>query len=370
MLKKLTPAAFVALLFIIPTLSFVFMPDEFLENENRYRGQLPKLTLSSYKDETFMTRFTKWYGDILFGRTELIRFKNSVERFSGKTETGGVFDTGERLAQIWRDPDMRFADKNIDAVNTFAAQTSTPVYVILAPTSQEIYKDELPKHAEVTSQLDYIDYCYDKLSGATAVGVADTLLASKQDYIYYRTDHHWTSLGAYLAYRDFAQQAGFVPTPIEQLNAETAARDFRGTLYSKNLDTSIEPDEIDFYFADNEPPLSLAAKDGDTNATADSLYFREFLSEKDKYAAFLGQNAPLLEIDTGYTGGKLLLIKDSYANAFVPFVTRNFSHITVADPRYFNLDYRLLFNPDDYDAVLFLYNVVSFSDDTGIIKLK
>ena len=105
--------------------------------------------------------------------------------------------------------------------------------------------------------------------------------------------------------------------------------------------------------------------------TYNSLYMREFLSVKDKYSSFTGSNQPLIKIKTGCTDGpRLLVIKDSYAHSFVPFLAYNYSEITMIDMRYIQTSYKSIVNPEDFDQVLILYNVSGFITDANIPKLK
>lgn len=164
----------------------------------------------------------------------------------------------------------------------------------------------------------------------------------------------------------------------DKFSVEHASDTFRGTLYSKTLDNSITPDTIDIYaLADNEPKVSVTVyKSGaQPDGTYDSMYFREFLDVKDKYSTFLGQNVPRIDINSvlpeNADNGSLLVIKDSYAHSLIPFLAKNYSHITVLDLRYINGDIKTLgVNIGDYKNVLFMYNVITFSQDTNVKKLN
>ena len=104
----------------------------------------------------------------------------------------------------------------------------------------------------------------------------------------------------------------------------------------------------------------------------DSLYFREYLEVKDKYSSFMGTNSPLMTItsDENPNGQSILIFKDSYAHSFIPFLTNHYSNITILDMRYINAGYSSLVDIEEFDSVLILYNSITFSEDTGIRKLR
>ena len=165
---------------------------------------------------------------------------------------------------------------------------------------------------------------------------------------------------------------GYVPEPESMYDIEHAGIDFIGTFYSKTLYDGVEKDTLDFYhFAegDNVTDVIVTTEYGKEPEHYDSMYFREYLSVKDKYSSFLGTNKPLITIKTGSEGGKLLIFKDSYAHCYAPFLTRHYSEITLVDMRYIKMPYSAIVTPEDYDQVLFLYNASSFMSDTDLKRI-
>lgn len=374
--KKILIIVFMLTLVALPVFSLLFMPREekpFSENENRYLETFPKISQERLLNKNFMNGFDKWTSDMFIGRENWIIIKNSTERLLGKTDINGVFTVDGRMIEIWNDYDKELTDQTLEAMNNFAtAHSETPVYFMLAPTAQEIYSDTLPANAQIKNQKNYIRYCFNNLPDITGLDISGILTENRNRYIYYRTDHHWTSLGAYLAYATAAQKMGYTAIPIGQFNVEHASNDFRGTLYSKTLDLNIKDDIIDYYIlAGGDPVLTINITNGEKVEEYSDLYFREYLSVKDKYSSFLGANSPVIDIKNEYTGNerKLLIFKDSYAHCLIPFYTKNYSRITVLDMRYINVDYNTLVNVEDYDQVLFMYNVVTFSGDGNLKKL-
>lgn len=374
--KIILVAAFFVILLIIPVLTFINLPEEerpFSENENRYLSAFPEISAEAYLDKSAMTGFEEWFSDRLFGREGWIKIKNATERFIGKTEVNGIFTVDDRMMQKWSGYDKEFIDKNISAINVFTERHSDiPVSFMLAPTSQEIYGNLLPDCTPIGSQSELNDYCRENLN-CQVIDIFPALKAHAEEYIYYRTDHHWTTYGAYIAYTAAAEQLGYQATPLSSFDIEHASSDFRGTLYSKTLDDSITPDIIDYYhFNGKLADITLTVNDGYGEKEYDSLYFREYLEVKDKYSSFMGTNSPVMKITSNENpnGQSILIFKDSYAHAFIPFLVNHYSNITILDLRYINASYSSIVDMSEFDSVLILYNAITFSEDTGPVKLR
>ena len=372
--KIVTVVLFAVILITLPVLTFIFNPSEprpFSENENRYLAVFPTLTWDSFRSEKFMNGFEDWFADRFFGREQWIKLRNSTERLAGKIDINGVYTANDRMMEIWKGYDSDFIMKNLNALNKFSEKyPDVSMYFLLAPTSQEVYSDLFPASAPIGSQTELLEFCRENLTSMQTINVIPTIKMHSSDYIYYRTDHHWTSYGAYLAYYDTAKAMGFKPADLNEFDIEHASYSFRGTLYSKTLDDSITPDVIDYYHPHSVKDVSLTVKNGTEVKKYDSLYFREYLDVKDKYSSFLGPNVPYEEIITGVDGPSLLVFKDSYAHSMIPFLTAHFSRITVLDMRYIKVGINNLVKVNNYDSVLVLYNAITFSQDKDIRRLN
>ena len=372
--KIVTVVIFAVILVVLPILTFVFNPSEprpFSENENRYLTAFPKLSEKTFKNEEFMNGFEDWFADRFFGREQWIKLRNATERLIGKVDVNGVYTAQDRMMEIWEGFDSDYIMKNLNALNSFSSNyPDIPVYFLLAPTSQEIYSDLFPASAPIGSQSDMLEFCRDALDKVQTINVMPTLKLHAQDYIYYRTDHHWTSYGAYLAYYDAAKVMGFKPSDLNEYDIEHASYSFRGTLYSKTLDDGVTPDVIDYYHPHSVKGITLTVLDDGEKKMYDSLYFREYLEVKDKYSSFMGPNGPYMDIETGVDGPSLLIFKDSYAHSLIPFLTAHFGRITVLDMRYIKTSINDFVDVNDYDSVLILYNAITFSQDKDIRRLN
>ncbi len=372
--KIVTVALFAAMLVILPVMTFVTLPDEpapFSENENRTLAVFPTVSFENYKNEKLMTGIEKWFADRFFGREQWIKLRNSTERLTGKIDINGVYTADNRMMQIWKGFDEEFVTKNLKAMNKFAAKyPDKKMYFLLAPTSQEVYSDLFPSSAPIGSQSELLEFCREHLDLIQTINVIPSMKLHKDNYIYYRTDHHWKSFGAYIAYYDAAKAMGFKPSELSDFDIEHVSDSFRGTLYSKTLDDGVTPDIMDYYHFKTDRNIKLTINNGKSVNTYDSLYMREYLDVKDKYSSFLGPNSPYMSINTGSDGPTLLIIKDSYAHSLIPFLTAHFSRIDVLDMRQINDGYSRYVKVDNYDTVLFVYNAITFSEGTEVRKLN
>jgi hypothetical protein len=374
--KIIMTVIFFAFITLIPIISLLTMPREefaFSENENRYLTRFPRFSMDSVESTAFMKGFEDWSNDRVFGRETWIKLKNSTERLLGKLEIDGVYTADGRMLQTFNEYNEVSVSRNLEAMNAFAARHSeTPVYFMLVPTAIEVYRASLPHSAPVGSQKDFIRSCYDELTEITSIDLLPLMEEHSSRYIYYRTDHHWTAEGSYVAYTAAAQAMGFTPLELGRFNVENASNSFLGTLFSRTLDGSITPDIIKLYtLADSDYEVTVTLHDGMTETEYDSLFFREYLDVKDKYSTYLGSPVPFAEISSNISGAgrRLLVIKDSYAHSLIPFLAKNYSEITMVDMRFINMHYSEIFDVNEFDAVLFCYNVITFSEDEHLIKL-
>jgi len=374
--KKIMLIIFFFIIGMVPLLSLLTMPREeraFSENENRFLARFPQWSFDRFQDRKYMEEFENWANDRVFMRENWMMLRNWTERLLGKTEVEGVFITDERMVQAWRGYNEAAVNRNLTAMNDFAERHDVPVFFMLAPTAQEIYRDTLPESASLASQKDFMKHCFELMPDITPIDILPDLERNSQRYLYYRTDHHWTSLGSYIAYTAAGQAMGFSPLELNRFRIENASNSFLGTLFSLTLDRSLSPDIINIYtLSEGDPDVTVSVNKGTETATHDTLYFREYLDVKDKYSVFIGTNAPIIEIesDLGGVEKRLLIFKDSFAHSLIPFLAKNYSHITVADMRFINVDYNTFFDVSDFDAVLFMYNVITFSEDTNLVKLN
>ena len=369
--NKLTAniAIFAVLLIVLPALTLFLPKKTFSENENRYLQEFPVPTLKTLEDKSFMSAFEKFFSDHFVLREKWIQLKNQMEIITNKKEINGVYLTEKRLIEH-QELNEDIIKQNTEAINSFAEKYKKPTFLMIVPTAESIYTDQLPLMAPYFDQKKVIDSIYTASNkNLTCIDVFTPLLSAKNQYIYYNTDHHWTSLGAYLGYFSSAKPLGFAHNEIDKFNVEHARHDFKGTLYSKTLYEKSTPDTIDLYhLSTGEPQVTVTVNSGQKSSEHQSIFFRNYLDKKDKYNTFLGQNEPCVSVKTDVTNQKkLLIIKDSYAHSMVQFYMYHYSEITLVDLRYVNKLSNYV-SVDDYDQIMFVYNFASVNTDTSIGK--
>lgn len=354
---------FFLIILIIPAFTLFGEKETVSYNENKTLAEFPKLTFESWKNRSFMNGMADFMSDHFVLREDFIRIKNKIENVIGKNEINGVFEYNGYLIQTFKDINYSLTDKNLNSINKLKEKNSDiPFYFMPVVTAQEKYMDSLPNYLNLDSESEYVDYCFSKLNGVEKINVSEEICSI--DDAFYKTDHHWTTQAAYQAYLKASESLGIVPDNSAELI--TITDEFKGTLYSKTLIEDIELDSITAFKSDTEYKFTIK------DEVYDSLYFDKFLNEKDKYAYFLSGNHGICTIEnTNKNNGKeLLVIKDSYANCFVPFLAEHYSKITMVDPRYSSHAQISGINPSDYDAVLILFNVSGFSQEQNFALIE
>ena len=366
-LKKAMALGNVIIFFTFLTAMAVFTvitpKEKFSENQNRYLAVFPQFGAKKLYSGSFTEGIEKYLCDHFINSDNFVAQRTKTELML-RRDVNGVYILKDRLVEKIDAPDPAVTQKNIASLNSFAENCSKPVFLMLAPTQAEIYSDELPKNAPNPDQKAYVAGIASQLHGVSLIDLYSVLNVNRNDYIYYRTDHHWTTKGAYLAFAAGARAMGYDAAPLSDYDIFFAADDFRGSYFSKTLYDGTEPDSMSIYSLPGspEPEMYVYSSYGEEPDVHHGLYYYEFLDRKDKYSAFLGTNQPLITIKTGNEGSRLLIFKDSYAHSLVPFLADHYSEITMLDTRYIQVPYTELVDPEEYDQVLFMYNVSTFMD--------
>ena len=351
-------------------------PDRsYSELENTTLSQRPALTQFTAKGlNSYFTAYTKYVKDQVAGRDQWISLQSVVETtLLQKQQNGGIL-LGKEHMMFPRtygllSSEERTLPKNTAALTSLCQRYPGNVNVLLAPAASDIYKENVPANAPLLDEDGYLDQLSAAVqaAGGSFVDVRPTLTAHKSEYIYYRTDHHWTSLGAYYAYSQLCQTLGLTPFDTAAHTALTADG-FYGTHYAKARTWNAVPDVITYYdLANTLTVWNVTAAGQPTEGQTTGLYDTEKLSVYDKYAMFLHGNNGLSRVQ-GNGSGRILVIKDSYANCFVPYLTANYADIDVVDFRNYNYGLDKLIADNGYDQILVLYNFDSFKSDPYLYR--
>jgi len=345
----------------------LFLPDRsFSENENRYLTKMPRFTVKGLVNGSFTEDFEDYITDQFPFRDRWLDLKSRTERLLGKTENNDVFlCSGDTLISRVADPDPLQVDTALEALQTLRDNAGVPVYLALIPTAADIWSDRLPDYANTADQAAIIEDIYSRC-GVNTVDIRSSLLAHRDQDIFYRTDHHWTTLGAYYGYQATAKAMGLNPVTADFFTPETVSTDFYGTVYSSSGVRWVKPDSIQIFVP--EADVSLIRYDSAQGSSA-PVYDRSKLETKDKYSMFLGGNTSRLVLNTGTSGGKLLVIRDSYSDCEIPFFFWHFSEIHMLDLRYFRQSVSDYLAENQFDAVLVNYGLTDFITDTSVSLL-
>ncbi|WP_042347639.1 DHHW family protein [Bacillus massiliigorillae] len=368
--NKIIIGIFLCFIAGIAMLNVVSTDRGFSEKENRPLMQLPKFSLESFFSGSYTEDFEEYMTDQFTGKEFWLSVKAKVEKMLLKQENHGIYIGKDGfLLERFNKPSNQLMD-NVDSINYFAKKaTDISSYFLLVPTSIAVNNDKLPPFAPNYSQREVIQTVNDKLSSSIAfIDVYKNLLEQKDEYIYFKTDHHWTMRGAYLAYEKVAPILNIAPYPIKEFSIEKVSSNFLGTFYNKVNNTSIRSDSIEVF----KPCFDVTYRvDYDDGQVSSSLYNEEFLRKRDQYSYFLNGNHSTVKITSSVKNGrKIAVIKDSYAHAFIPFLANHFEEIFVIDLRYNHSNIYQYLNEQNINEVLFLYNIVTFSTDTNLIWLR
>lgn len=347
---------------------------EMLDIENRKASSMPSFSLEAWISGDYQERFQNYVNDHVAFRQEWINLKCFAnEMLLLKTEEDGILlgKDGQMYTKefVTANENERFY-KNVSGLVTFARTSTVPVTVMIVPSSAAVLPEGLPAYAPMASEDILLNHIEDELQPfSTVLDMRNILAAHKDEYIYYRTDHHWTTLGAYYAYLDFCKSSGKEPCDPDQEQA-VKVDDFYGTHYAKTRYMLTRPDTITWFPADSQMVVCKVTGDAvfepqKPQPVIEAARFNEY----DKYAAFLGGNNGY-SVMTGPGEGRILVVKDSYANCFVPFLLNNYEQVGVVDYRNYAYGLSKLVEKEGYDEILILYSLQGFAGDTGLVSIN
>ena len=363
--------------------AFFILPDrDFSPQENRYLSQFTPLKLGKLVpgadfgqggnlfNGKFMEDFEDYVVDQFPLRDSWVHLKAWSERLSGKQENNKVYfgtDGQTLFAQFPALTDEELATR-VGYVNQLADNLIVPVYFSLIPDKSYVWADRLPANAPLVDDGSLLDRAAALCSDwVTWIDLKDVL---NGDDVFYRTDHHWSTMGAYRGYLALSLGMGGSGAVLDY-EPELRSDAFYGTTWSSSGAAWISPDSI--YTLIPEGGLlgnTTVTRYPEGSPVPGSLYDLTKLAEKDKYSMFLGGNQPLCVIENpDAQGGRLLVIRDSYSDSLAPFLSLDYQQVHLFDPRYNNISISQYVEDNGIDQVLVLYSASNFSTDQNIFKL-
>lgn len=381
-----------ALLLFVPAVLFLVLPKQtYSETERRVLANAPEVSMESISDGTFMEETEDWLSDHFPGRNAFVGLYGIYSEAVGRRDIGGAYlaSGGYKITKLTDSEELdRQITENLESISEFIETVETegtPVSLLLAPSASLSLSDRLPAFAPVYSQGNYLDLAEELLGNH----ITDLRKVLTEDSDYYKTDHHWTTEGAFKAYEAWVKSRNERITEAASETSEetakvsslkelsvnyrrrykevTVSERFRGTGYAKVL-CGLAKDTVTAY------------EDGKTyRVIADGkelpgLYDTDKLnSVSDAYDYFFGGNYAVMtvseETEETHEGGNLLVIKDSYANCFLPFAVGSYDSVHVIDLRYANLSVKEYIAENHITEVLILYGMDGFAEDRNITKL-
>lgn len=351
--------------------SLILEKKTYSENENRTLEEMPNFTVNKVISGEYVRELEGYLSDHFVLRDEFMSLYANTQKLQGMREVNGVYICSDGYL-IEKNEKYQNLDKISSKFNAFYEKNkdkSVNMYVMLVPTSITYNKDLLPDNAKTVSQFEAINYIYGKMdNGVKKVETFDTDSDGAFDkryktyQMYYKTDHHWTTYGAYFAYENFCKTCGIAPNDMGSYVIRKVSDSFYGTVASKVNDKSIEPDEMVSFIKDRNIKVTYQ------KGVSDSLYNEEYLNKKDKYSYFLNNINDRITIENNEVkNGKVLLIaKDSYANCMVPFLVDHYEKVIVLDTRYYMYGLTNIIDKENVTDVLLLFNMNTIDTETAV----
>ncbi len=349
-------------------LAYVLPKREYSKNENRMLRQFPKLTAKGVLSGEFQKQSETALSDQFPKRDIWVEMSTAAKRAAGFQDISGVYlgSDGYYLTKTTQeDIDQTQYLQNLRYVEYLGKKCNGKVNTLLVPSPGTILWEKLPKNAPYYNASAMYRLAGSILKNAGHIDARPALREyTGHGQVYYRTDHHWTLLGAYAAYTAYCEACQLDKRTFDYFAAEKVTEDFLGTMYSKVMPYTTKADTI---YAAGKIPQAFITCDEAKKVT---VYDKKKLRQKDKYAYFFGGNYSEVTLQMRENPKKkLLVVKDSYANCFVPFLMEKFGQITMLDLRYYRKSVQQLLADNQYTHVLVLYEMSNFAQDKNLYKL-
>ena len=362
---------FLAIVFSLFLIGLFKSDTLFSYNENRVLEQKPEFSVNTIIDGTYTGKMESYVSDQIIFRDNFIWLSTYSKMLMGQKEINDVYICDDYLIETFKksEIDKSLLNKNIEFIDEFLKNHSN-AYIAIIPTATEILRYKIPKYSENISQIDVINNIYDKQQ---SIDIYSNLINHNSEYIYYRTDHHWTALGAYYGYLAICDFLNLNSISIDDFNVSIIDSSFKGTIQSKvNINTV---DDILYGYEFNSDNVKYKrVVDEFYNNISESLYDYDKLETKEKYAVYIGGNSSITRIFTENgkeDRGRLLLLKDSFSHSLIQFLANHYSEIVMVDLRYYMGGVeKFLSREEPFDDILLLYNLKNFVSDKNLIRLN
>lgn len=363
---------------------FIILPKkEFSSSEKRYLEGFPTLNTETFFNGEFSDDFEVFLSDHTAFRNFWVGLNSYYNLALGNNCSTGIYHCKNGYL-INDPPKTNRLDVNVEVISEFAEKTNIPTTVLAAPSTGYIVSDVLPKN-HLKYNDDQLFYEMEVALSGSGVNFVNVINSFKTEYnngtqLYYKTDHHWTSAGAYTAYCALGDYLDYTPHDKSEYHI-TSYDGFYGTTYSSSGFWLTKPDKIEIWDNKaNDDNINVKITDGSDVIHSKDMFFYDNLEQNDKYPVFLDGNHPLTEIENTAVDAndvakkdsksKLLIIKDSFAHSLTPFLADHFNEIIMIDLRYYKSNVSDLIKSEDFDQILVLYSIENLATDTDLVWLE
>lgn len=330
----------------------------FSEMEKRYLADPPRLSWDTIRSGSWSTQAEDYLTDHILGRNFFVGIHAYVELLTGRQHLADIWLEEGKLLEAPVATDEAAISANMGAINRFAQTVGQSVHLMIVPSAGwaagvQGYTDEQTLEKAYAA------------AGDPVIPVPVEDLFRNAPELYYNTDHHWTSEGAYLGYTAFAQAAGRAYPGTDAFTV-TRVDGFRGSTYSRSALWLTPSESMELWQSES----SLSVTNGETTGTHEGIFYPERLEEADKYTVFLDGNHSIVRIQNPEKQGKLLVIRDSYSNCLGGFLAESYGEVVLADLRYYRQSISSLVSEEGFDDILVCYSCANFLTDTNLMLLR
>ncbi len=406
-IKHLFNKIMIALFCGVMVLGFVlglafFLRPSYSESEKRELTKFPAFGIGAFLSGEYTEQISTWFADTFPFREGLISLNDTImslkgfggEQFqSGASNLGNQQDQGDRdvkvetIAGYYITGDSAYemyyqnkanSERYSALINSAAAKLDgkAKVYTIVVPLAYA-YNDKVLQKTDASDPKAAIDSMYADITHKNAVKVEayGALAAHKDEYLYFRTDHHWTARGAYYAYTAYCQSAGLTAHPLDDYE-KLEFGGFLGTLYSHTKAPALQknPDTVEAFIPRGTNNLYVHTADGARQKFTGGVVRKDtdkfYPAAASKYNCFLTGDNPLETKQSYYCsienpsitdGSAVVLVKESFGNCFAPFLVDHYQYVYVIDYRYFDGDLADFVAEHGVRDVIFLNNITATS---------
>lgn len=358
---------------LIMLLGYLFLPKEsFSQKEKRYLAKKPEFSWETLFSGELGEQIEEYLSDHIPGRNFCVGINSAVNLAAGRQLTEDVrLLSGDRIVEapvVWNQQNV---DKNMAAISAFAEAAGRDVHLLIVPSAGWASESRRIRGLDLFSREEYSDEDYiSDIYGMSGKSIRTMdvvpVLRGREDF-YYRTDHHWNSRGAYAVYCACMEKLGRFCAPEDAFDVEVISG-FQGSTYTRSGLWMVSAEDLELWHSESP----LIAQNAETDGVQAGVFYLDRLEEADKYTVFLDGNHSLVRIENPAMEGtgKLLVIRDSYANSLGCFLAESYETVVLVDLRYYKKPVSELLAQEEFSDILICYSIGNFMTDTNLVWLR